>query len=155
MRRPSRHEEILAIYSKYGGSISVARLARYCWDEGVWDADERRAMAFTAAKRACQTAISQKDPVTRLPLAGPTPEKDNGSRVWRQLPLWDFEDARYNLGMRINQAVVKDWSTVEAIHDYMLNRWGQAPPIPRWELEDGAPIWWVDMDDDAEESPDA
>ena len=150
MRRPSRHDDILAIYYKYGGAISVPRLARYCWDEGVWGPEEQRSMAEAAARRECQNAISRKGP-TGLPLAGPTTTKDGSSRVWRQLDLWDYNDAVYNLGMRIKQTVVRDWATIEAIQSYMQSRWGQAPPIPRWELDDGAPMWWEDLDDDGED----
>ena len=137
----------MAIYAKYGGSLSIRRLARYCWDEGVWTPDEQRWMAFATAKRECQQALSRKG-ATGLPLAGPTPSRDNGSRVWRQLDLWDYEDATFNLGMRIKQVVVKDWSTIVALVNYMQARYGQAPPIPHWEMPHGAPMWWLDTDDE-------
>lgn len=146
----SRHDDIWGIYQKYGGDVSLDRLTHYCWDEGVWTEEERHNMAFKAAKRECHQVLSRKGP-TGLPVAGPTPKHDNGSKRWRQISLWDYADAEYNLGMRLKQ-VTKDYQVIEALYNYMQERYGAAPPIPRLVMDDPeAPLWWEDLDDDPEE----
>jgi len=150
MADQTRHDEIWAIYRKYSGDISLDRLTHYCWDEGVWTDEEQHNMAFAAAKRQCQQVLHRKD-ATGLPVAGPTQKRDNGSRRWRQISLWDYDDATYNLGMRLQQAVDRDWQTVIALHNYIQERYGQAPPIPTWELPPDATPWWRDLDVDSQE----
>jgi hypothetical protein len=146
----TRYNDILAIYHKYNGDIGLDRLTHYCWDEGVWTGQEQRNMAFAAAKRECHQALRTKGP-TGLPIAGPTQKRDNGSRRWRQISLWDYDDATYNLGMRITQAIDRDWPAVIALHNYIQERYGQAPPIPHWEMDGDAPLWWRDLNVDSED----
>jgi len=134
------------VYQKYNGDLSLARLTHYCWEEGVWTAEEQHNMAFATATRECQRVLNQKG-VTGLPVAGPTKKYDNGDRRWRQLSLWDYDDAIYNLGMRLRQTVERDWQTIIVLHTYIQERYGQAPAIPQWEMPPNTPLWWRDLDD--------
>src|SRR5262245_13799808 len=73
MPKPSiRREEILAVFAKYDGQLSIPRLARYCWEEGVWSPEEQLRMGFRDAKRQCQEVLSTKNSLG-LPVAGPSP----------------------------------------------------------------------------------
>jgi hypothetical protein len=152
MPKPStRRDEILAIYDKYGGMLSLRRLTQYCWEEGVWNAEDQRHMAFAAAKRECHAALQTKNSLG-LPVAGQSPRKDGTARIWVQLQLWDEDTARFNLAMRLRQ-VEKDYDTIEAIWRYYEQRWGNAPPIPRWEYPEEAPMWWYDEPSSGEPEP--
>lgn len=153
MPRHSRTNDIWAIYTKHGGSISLDRLTHYCWDEGLWTDEEQHNMAFAAARRECHQALRSKD-AAGLPMAGPTQKlDDDGSGAqWRQITLWDYEDATYNLGMRIQQVIDRDWPVIVALYLYIQERYGQAPPIPRWEMDGDAPLWWRDLDDEDDDA---
>ena len=150
MPKHSRAEDIWAVYGKHGGSMSLDRLTHYCWAEGVWSEEEQHNMAFAAARRECHQALRQKGP-TGLPLAGPTQKLDEDKRSWVQLDMWDYDDATYNLGMRITQAIDRDWTAVLALYNYIQERYGQAPPIPRWVMDDDTSPWWRDIDVDIED----
>lgn len=99
-QRYSRTAEILEIYERHGGLMGIARLARLCLEEGVWSDHERDQMAFSDAKQQCHRALKSKD-VSGLPVAGLAARSAGRTNVWKQLPLWDFEDAVFNLGIRI------------------------------------------------------
>lgn len=143
----SRRERILEIYAAYGGEMSPRRLAQYCREHGVWDATEWSHMALAAATRQCHEALRSKDG-TGLPVAGPTQhldeqDDDGPAPLWRQLRLWDYADATYNLALRTRQ-IDKDVQSLYALHDYVLKRWGMAPQLPQWVYDEEAPIWWLD-----------
>lgn len=153
MSKPRGHKhDILRVFYKHGGSLSVRRLTRLCWEEGVWTELERDEMAFGTCMRQCESVLRTKDEAG-LPLAGPSPEKDGAGCVWVQLSLWDYETARYNLGMRLRQAE-QDYATIKAMRDYMELRWGQAPEIPTWEYPEDHPIWWHDGFEEPNEDDD-
>ena len=152
MSDESKFSQIWAIYDKHGGAISLDRLTRIAIAEGVWDAEESASMVFVTARRVCHTALRQKSP-TGLPLAGSTRKQDDdGDTLWIQLQLWDFDDALHNLRLRLRQTTLYDWPTIERLHQYVLDRFGAAPPIPRIVMDDPeAPLWWLDDDDDDDE----
>jgi hypothetical protein len=85
-RLTTRRNEILAIFQKYDGQLSIPQLARYCWEEGVWSPEEQLRMGFRDAKRQCQDVLQTKDR-QGLPLAGPSPQKEGNARVWVQLSV--------------------------------------------------------------------
>ena len=150
MPRRSRHDDIWTVFQKYGGEMSLDRLTHYCRDEGVWTEQEWQHMAFVGAKRECHAVLSRKG-MTGLPVAGPTANRDNGNKRWRQIELWDYTDAEYNLGMRLKQSS-RDYQVIVAIHHYMQERYGTAPPIPHWVMDDpDSPTWWERWDDETED----
>lgn len=142
-RRYSRTAEILDIYERHGGSMALARLTRLCLEEGVWSDHERDQMAFAAAKRQCHHALRSKD-ASGLPVAGLAARSAGRTNIWKQLPLWDFEDAVFNLGMRIKQQS-NDYASLVVLRGYIEKRWGQAPMIPTWQYPEDQPIWWLDI----------
>ena len=159
MSDESKCSQIWAIYDKHGGVISLDRLTRIAIAEDVWSEDERYSMVFATARRVCQNALRQKSP-TGLPLSGSTRKMDeDGDPLWIQLDLWDFDDALHNLRLRLRQTTVYDWPTIERLHQYMLDRFGAAPPLPRLVMDDPeAPLWWLedrDEDPDSEDPPHA
>jgi hypothetical protein len=150
MPLPSRRDDIWGVYQKYGGDLSLRRLTIYCLEEGIWSEEEQHNLIFSAAQRECQRVLNRKDHAG-LPLAGPTPRFEHGDRRWRQIGLWDYADAEYNLGMRLKQVLV-DYKAVVTLHNYIQDRYGTAPEIPHWEMNDpDAPLWWEDLDDDEED----
>jgi hypothetical protein len=142
-QRYSRTAEILEIYERHGGLMGIARLARLCLEEGVWSDHERDQMAFSDAKRQCHGALKSKD-ATGLPVAGLAARSAGRTNVWKQLPLWDFEDAVFNLGIRIKQQA-SDYGSIRTLWSYIDKRWGQAPVIPTLEYPEDQPIWWLDI----------
>lgn len=138
----TRKDAIWAVYTAHGGSLSLRRLTQYCWEAGVWGTEAQRQMAFAAAKRECQRVLQSKD-AAGCPVAGPTEHFDGAARIWRQLEIWDYADAKYNLGMRLRQ-VERDYTTIQAIWDYMQKRWRAAPPIPHLIYEEESGPWWLD-----------
>jgi hypothetical protein len=150
MPHRSRHDDIWAVYQKYGGDLSLHRLTQYCFEEGVWTDEEQGNMVFAAAQRECHRVLSMKT-ATGLPVAGSTQKRDNGNRRWRQLQLWDYDDALYNLKLRVKQTIKRDWKTVEILHAYIEERYGQAPTLPQWVMPPGEDLWWEDISDDDEE----
>jgi hypothetical protein len=140
----TRTERILAVYDTHGGQMTVSRLAALCWEVGVWDADEQRHMAFANAKRQCQTALESKD-AAGLPVAGPTPVRDGQALVWKQIDMWTYDDAVFNLGLKIKQ-VDKDVAGIAHLHAWIDKRYGQAPPVPIWTYPEESPIWWYSME---------
>jgi hypothetical protein len=149
MPRRSKEHEILTVWYKYGGRMSLRRLTQLCWEEGVWTEEERHNFAFHAAMRQCHTALQKKD-MAGLPLAGPSRQKEGKGRVWVQLSLWDYDTAEYNLAMRLCQTE-QDYATIKAIRDYMEMRWGEAPLIPSWEFPEDEAEWWHDQWSDEDE----
>lgn len=158
MPKPStRRDEILAVFDKYGGMLSLRRLAQLCWEAGLWDPDEQRHMAFAAAKRECHEALKTKNSLG-LPVAGPSTKKDGAAAIWMQLQLWDYETAVHNLAIRVRQ-LEKDTDGLECLWRYVHERWGTAPPIPTWTYPEEAPMWWYEepggeplpLDDDDED----
>jgi hypothetical protein len=142
-KRSSREADLLAIYYKYGGQMSLRRLTELCWTEGVWTEEDRQNRAFRSCMRECETALQRKD-AAGMPLAGPSRQKDaDGGRIWVQLSLWEYDTAEYNLAMRLRQ-VEQDYATIRAIHGYMLLRWEKAPLIPTWDYPEDEPMWWHD-----------
>jgi hypothetical protein len=147
MSKPSsRVSEILAVLDKHGGMLSLQRLTQYCWQDGIWSEDEKRQMAFAAAKRQCHNALKTKNSLG-LPVAGPSLRRDDGAPVWVQLQFWDEETCKYNIALRLRQ-VQKDMRMIEALQRYYAERWGTPPPVPRLVLPDEADIWWMEPDED-------
>jgi hypothetical protein len=151
-KRSSREQEILAIWDKYGGMMSLRRLTQLCWEEGVWSQEERHNRAFRSCMRECEAVLQRKD-AAGLPIAGPSQRRDGKGRVWVQLTLWDYDTAIYNLAMRLRQSE-QDYATIRAIQEYIKLRWGEAPPIPTWEFPEEEPLWWHDGFDDEPEDED-
>jgi hypothetical protein len=147
----SRHDDILAVYDKYGGMLSLRRLTHLCAEEGVWTADEQRQMAFQAMRRECQTALQTKNSLG-LPVAGPSPRKDGNAPIWVQLTLWDEETSLFNMALRI-RGMAKDYDTLECLWRHHVARWGHAPPIPRWSFPDDEPMWWYDQPESGDPAP--
>lgn len=126
MPKPStRHNEILAIYDKYGGLMSLRRLTQYCLEAGVWSEEEQHNFAFATMQRECQRALQHKNSLG-LPVAGPTPQKSGNAYIWAQLNLWDEEISLFNMALRIKQGE-KDYDTLECLWRYHEQRWGNAP----------------------------
>ena len=155
MRDESKFSQIWALYDKHGGAMSLDRLTRIALAEGVWGEDERSSMVFWAARRVCHQALRQTSP-TGFPLAGSTRKQDeDGDPLWIQLQRWDFDDARHNLWLRLRQTTLHDWPTIERLHQYVLDRFGAAPPIPRLVMDDPeAPLWWLEDSDEATDQED-
>ena len=149
--RSTHHDEILAIYDKYGGVMSLRRLTRLCWDEGVWSPEEQINMGLKAAQRECQSALQVKNS-QGLPVAGPSADKDGNSPIWVQLNLWDEDISLFNMALRI-RGIAKDYDTLECLWRYHEQRWGNAPPIPHWSYPEEAPMWWYDQPESGDASP--
>jgi hypothetical protein len=131
--------DILAIFDKHGGYLSLRRLTQLCLEEGVWTLEEQHNMAFAAMQRQCHRALQTKNSLG-LPIAGPTPQRIGNAHVWAQLNLWDEETSRFNIALRIRQ-MEKDYDTLECLWRYHEQRWGNAPPIPRYSYPDDQPMW--------------
>lgn len=148
MALQSRTTDIWSVYRKYGGDISLHRLTQYCLIEGVWTPEEQHSLVFTAAQNACHQALQVKSP-EGLPMAGSTRKQDDdGNARWRQLLLWDYDDALHNLQLRVRQTMEHDWKIVKALHHWMLERFGHAPAIPQWVMPDGEQAWWQEIQED-------
>ena len=94
----SKHNQIMAVYTNNGGSMTVFRLTRLCHAAGVWDDQEWHQMAYRGAKTQVHRALKTKDS-SGLPLVGVSPTRVGGAYVWVQTELWDYETALFNLDM--------------------------------------------------------
>jgi hypothetical protein len=106
----------------HGGTIAAH--TEICIDNDVWTDSELRGKALRACKEEVRTALSTE--VDGLPWAGETPQKEEGSPVWRQLDLWDFETYVFN----INRRKVQTGADVEVINrmaERCYERFGKAP----------------------------
>lgn len=147
----TRHADILAVYDKHGGIMSLRRLTQLCAAEGVWTEEEQHNLAFAAMRRQVQQALQVKNSLG-LPMAGPSQQTDAGAPIWVQLGLWDEDISLYNMALRL-RGIEKDYDTLECLWRNHQARWGNAPPIPHWTYPDEAPLWWHDQPANGEPEP--
>lgn len=124
-----RSDEIIAVFEQNGCQLSTLRLAQKCIQAGVFDETDLNNAGVRWAQTIVAKALREKM-VNGIPYAVPTTTTDAaGSPVWKQYPLWEYEDAEFALTSRV-QALQHDYEPIVRLYSYMVDRWGKAPEIP-------------------------
>lgn len=131
-----RIDRILSIYEANGCAMTSLRLAQACIKENLFAPEELNNASVRWAQTVVRQALHSRL-VNGMPYAAPTQQRDsNGGRIWKQYKLWEYDDAEQILGERC-LALVDDYQPIQAIQQYMLDRWGKAPEIPLLQMPDG------------------
>lgn len=131
------------IYALHGGHMPPSHLTRFCIEAGLWSVEERNNRLFASLRRQCVNAIKGLG-LNGMPLSGMAKNEFVGKeRVWKQLDLWTYDDAMFNLAVMIRSGK-KDQATIERLADYIKSTWENSARfnIPHLYYPDGEPEWW-------------
>ena len=83
------------IRSYFTAGRTINAHTELCVERGVWTESELRGLATTQARAEVRDALGQIT-AEGVPFAGPTPQHEGRSPVWRQMDFWSKRDFDYN-----------------------------------------------------------
>lgn len=103
---------------------SIDETTRKCIEGGVWTDAENAAAAMAFHRSEVRTALRAL--IDGVPWAGEVNRRLDGTRVWRQLDLWSYDDYAYHLATRVIQ-IHGDVTVINRLIDRCLMQHGRAP----------------------------
>lgn len=125
----SYHDEILRVFREAGEPIPTRVLAHRCVEAGVFPSDWLESAAIRAVQNVCREALKTSD-IHGLPFAGRTTmSDDDGSPLWAQRELWDYETYAINIAEHEGQARA-NIKKARLLADECREKFGRSPSVP-------------------------
>lgn len=128
-------EAIRSVAAELGRS-GIEHVAQACLARGIFPDWMLERFHFEGAKKKCKDALKERDPAG-LPYFICVKEKAH--YTWVQLSIATFEEVASYLAECVS-GLEKDYNQIVRLRDYMLERFGRAPELPRLEWAESAVV---------------
>lgn len=135
-----------------GGALSYRELTGEVIREHILSAEELERVTYEGVRRLCERALKKRDTTYGVQRAMPSEydRDDEGQRRWKQAELFSKEEAFAYFKAESHRVGVH-FSKLVRLHDWILDRFGEAPEVPEYSRERMAELRYDDEDEGEEE----